>query len=301
MVIIYIQIGLCLGFLYTKMTDQGYKQNESTGIKVYHEFFYMPMESGGKLTKGENRDAFYTSSHKVLFDSAGNILEDLWYDKDLVKTGTTYRYDGSGRLLLEKYFSDAKLFRTTEYKWDKNGNKIEERSFHSDDKRNMKTVFLNDKHGNCVEKIWYKYDGAIQSKATLMYDGNKNRIEQRNYKSSGELEGFYTFKYDDSGNLIEERNHDAQKQLIYTHVYQYDTKDRKIKELGFLEPNHVLDYSTTFFYDISGNILKEIASGNRDYKMEYRYEYDQRNNWTKKIEYRNNDPELIVERTIEYF
>jgi hypothetical protein len=299
--IIYMQIGLCFIFSNTKMSGLENEQDKLTGIRFYHEFFYMPIESDGKLNKGENRDDFYNSSHKILFDSAGNILEDLWYSMDLIKRRTTYGYDGSGNLIFEKSFVDNNLFRTTEYKWDKNGNKIEERTFHADDKQNTNTVFLNDKQGNCIESTWYKYDGTLISKEKLTYDENKNRIEKRNYKSSGEQERFYIFKYDNSGNKIEERNHDAQGQLIYRHVYKYDKKGRKIDELGFLEPNQVLDYSTTIFYDIHGNISKEINSGNRNYQMEFRYEYDRRNNWIRKIEYRNNEPELILERTIEYF
>lgn len=301
--IAYVQIGfLCLVFSCTKIARHEYEADQSKKrIKFYHEFFYLPIDSGGQLKKGEHRDPFYNSSHQVTFDTAENVSEDIWYHHhDIVKSRTTYVHDAGGNLVEEKYFVETKLFRTTEYKWDNNGHKIETSTFHPDEKQNTKFIFSNDKHGNCIESAWYKFDGTLSFTQKFKYDENNHKIEQRDFKSTGELGRLFVFKYDNSGNLIEEENYDGEDQFVYRHVYKYD-KSTKIEEYGFWEPNRVVDYSTQYSIDEFGNITKEFNTGSRNYLMEYKYEYDRNNNWVKKVEYRNGEPELIVEREIAYF
>jgi len=57
------------------------------------------------------------------------------------------------------------------------------------------------------------------------------------------------------------------------------------------------------FNDKGNKIEKNIykSDGSLDYKETYKYEYDEKYNWIKKIEYKNGIPEFIFEREIEYY
>ena len=65
-----------------------------------------------------------------------------------------------------------------------------------------------------------------------------------------------------------------------------------------------LDYKYTFSLDDKGSIVESnifISDGSLDYKSSDKYQLDENNNWIKRIEYNNEIPKYITERTIEYY
>jgi len=65
--------------------------------------------------------------------------------------------------------------------------------------------------------------------------------------------------------------------------------------------NNILS-SETYGYDEHGNINKEtVRDNNSEYDYVYSYEYDNYNNWTKKIAIRNGVTTDIIEREIHYY
>lgn len=57
-------------------------------------------------------------------------------------------------------------------------------------------------------------------------------------------------------------------------------------------------------YDDKGNNIEFNflnSDGSLDTKLTYHYDYDTENNWIEQIKYKNNIPQEIIERTIEYY
>ena len=87
----------------------------------------------------------------------------------------------------------------------------------------------------------------------------------------------YTYKYGDNGNQIEQNLFNPDGSLSLKHTYKYDDNGNQT------ESN---DYN---------------SDGNLSLKYIYKYEYDKAGNWIKKTSIRNNKPDSITERVIEYF
>ena len=136
------------------------------------------------------------------------------------------------------------------------------------------------------------------SKETYKYDDKGNLIEWYYYELHDGLAA--TYKYDAKGNLIEE--------ISYSHAgvgnttYKYDAKGNKIEENSYFIG--LLDRKYTMKYDAKGNLIEGNsyeADGSLDYKYTFKYEFDEKGNWIKRITFKNQIPESIEEREFEYY
>jgi len=84
-------------------------------------------------------------------------------------------------------------------------------------------------------------------------------------------------KYDDKGNKIEENNYKSDGSLGSKYTYKYDDKGNKIEENNY------------------------NSDGSLDYKYTYKYNYNEKNNWIERLELKNDIPQYILEREIEYY
>lgn len=118
----------------------------------------------------------------------------------------------------------------------------------------------------------FSYDNAY-----VLYNEQGNIVERNGYNADGSLEYKLTYQYDNKGNIVEENWYDPYVSLDSKWTYQYDNKGNKVEENGY------------------------NADGSLDFKSTYQYEYDSKDNWTQKKEYKNNKPNEITERKIEYY
>jgi len=118
----------------------------------------------------------------------------------------------------------------------------------------------------------------------------------KNYNEKGNLNETYFFyntqpnlnckseyKYNEKGNKIKysiyDLNADLRKQEIY------DEKGNKLKELVFPSKN-IISHEITYKYDNYNNIIDKINICVMDNKIivsSYKYEYDVKGNWIKKL------------------
>ncbi len=115
--------------------------------------------------------------------------------KSVIKTKCDYT-DIFGEYVKENCFTSDL------YKYDQNGNKIEESKYNSVGTLDEKNLYKYDQNGNKIE--WSKYsDGTLDWKYLYKYDQNGNNIERSKYNSDGTLYSKELYKYDSNGNEIE--------------------------------------------------------------------------------------------------
>ena len=64
-----------------------------------------------------------------------------------------------------------------------------------------------------------------------------------------------------------------------------------------------MQYWYIFEYDKFGNELNATSYDENDResdKLSYTYIYDEENNWIEKVEFKNDNPKIIVQREIQY-
>lgn len=149
--------------------------------------------------------------------------------------------------------------------------------------------------GNIIESNEYNSDGSLNFKRTYEYDDKGNKIKSNEYKSDGSLGYKSISKYDNKGNLIEGNVCKLDGIQDYRWTLKYDDKGNLIKKeyYGLHRP---LKNNTGQWIAKRGPWKITLKSSST-----FKYEFDNKGNWIKRIDFYNNIPEHIIEREIEYF
>lgn len=159
-----------------------------------------------------------------------------------------------------------------------------------------KVTFKYSDKENKIEENDYDSIGNLLRKEIYIYYTNENKIQEWEYDSNGNLNGRFTYKYDDKGNVFEFYSYKDNGALNWKNTYRYDDKGYKIEE-------NLDSDKYTFMNDDKGNEIetKLFKSDGRITKYTFKYSYDKKSNWIKKITYKDDKLYLITEREIEYF
>lgn len=183
----------------------------------------------------------------------------------------------SGEILkgkIEKYDFEH---RDTYIIFNNKGNGIEENAYNADGSFAYKWTCKYDNKGNQIETNDYDSDGKFYKKWIIKYKYKWNKIETNVYNSDGSFSHKWILKYDYKGNQIEQNNYRSDGSLVRKWVSKYDDKGNQIEENAY------------------------NSDGSLGVNCNYEYEYDEKNNWIKKIIFENKIPEYILERKIEYY
>ncbi|MCX4298476.1 MAG: hypothetical protein OSJ73_15820 [Lachnospiraceae bacterium] len=215
---------------------------------------------------------------------------------DEERTGSLYTYNRLGWLMESRIpvsMQDNEIqYRLTKYKYDKAGNRIQERRFCE--------YQTKDSEGGIVHTINYTYDaddrliqvsdctGAV---IEYRYDANNRRIfEKRRINDSAEQ--IFRYHYDAGGRLIElnrtadkegcgrgsvsvkyeyDKNGNNTKMMLPTGtqiIREYDVADRLILE-RHIDKNCGIDNTTQFAYDKAGNLVSITDNQGRSTRIDY--------------------------------
>jgi len=172
----------------------------------------------GKINKKSK-----TKVNSTLYNTKGNIIYKDAYDRSngSILQNFTYKYDDEGNKIEEiRYYTDDLFIKTT-YKYDAVGNKIEEVRYNTDSSISGKLISKYDAGGNKIEEVGYNPDGSIYIKSTLKYNAESKVIEEVRYYADGSICGKLTSKYDEEGNIIEEVRHNSVGKPIILTEYIY--------------------------------------------------------------------------------
>lgn len=194
-------------------------------VKTIEETRYDVVEKFGELQKGSIRiKATYE------YDENGNLNEQISSISNRAY-GTTYtnKYNEKGNLIGKNIVSDA-LGRSGckfTYKYDENGNRIEEVFYDSTGRLYYETTSKFDEKGNQIEYVFFNPRENWKNKETYEYDKKGNQIGGNYYDSSGRLTNKITYKYDEKGNQIEFRYCNSDGKLKNKYTYKYNDFDKE--------------------------------------------------------------------------
>lgn len=177
---------------------------------VRSTYFYADKENkievAGQVTNGDN----VTLSRSVsTFDSNGNEVEARYSDDSGIETFVLY-----------------------EYRYDDAANIIEVSAINSATKPYHRVAYRYDLNGDVVEESLYGHDEALYDRTVFVYERRKKTTERRwIYKAdNGLLYGLVT-SFDDRGNVVEVARYDEREALLAktSHCLDYDVVGNWIK------------------------------------------------------------------------
>jgi len=282
-------------------------------VKTRRALFYPGI--GEKIYDFENGNLIsekYFENNTLLFgknlkyDNRGNLIESSKYsnNKNLKRKAgkpvfiKTYQYDSLG--LLTAYTMDnisGKIFHKWVYKYDNNGNKIEE--------------------GSCENYKGIKFPIECNYKALLGYEYDaKNQLIKKFGIAKWLPHNTDTYyQYNENGNVIEAKGYYITNVTVlgYHYIYQYDEYGNRIREeektgnylkIGFDNYKYLI-----MRYDMHQNLVqKEYYNANNIQikVIRFNYSYDEFGNWIKREKYEGKTEFELLKtevdvRTIEYF
>lgn len=305
-----------------------YTNSNSTDTIAY---IFNIQGSPTKIIKTSKALLYQGNSSKIYDFENGNLISEKYYENNTLLFGTNLKYDNLGRLIESSEYSNNKnlkrkagkpsfietyqynslgqltaytmdnisrgVFHKWVYKYDNNGNKIEE--------------------GSCENYKGIKYSIDCNYKALLGYEYNaKNQLTKKFGIAKWSPHNTDTYyQYDDYGNVIDVKGYYISNDTIlgYHYVYQYDEHGNQIMEeqkAGSYRSIETDNYKyTRTQYDDYHNITQQeyLTSQNKLLKIvRFIYTYDSVGNWIKKEKFEGKtEHELskieVDDRTIEYF
>lgn len=272
----------------------------------------------------------------VIFNKNGDVIEIQYYNSegDLIERNEII-YDDLGKRKEENTYNVKLDFLANKrvFIFGDNGNIVEKNEYYSDGSLTEKKVYLYDKQNNikCIKT--FDSDLNLKDSSDYKYDNKGNILEKKLYgifenttwytNQLGEkIENTYrreyrknkVFKTDKLGNIIEYSELDEDSTLSSRAVSIENKKEKTVEKLFFaldlFGKEEIQTRKQIFTFDDKGNIIKVHNYENKPYYctecvvenvITYKYDFDNKDNWIKRIEYSDGKPEKIVIREIEYF
>lgn len=239
------------------------------------------------------------------YNDKGKITSYAQYNKfGILEDNDTYFYDIKGHLIKVRYEEYGKLKSISIIKYDNSGSLLEVLSLTGDSIKTHRTTYKKSPDGKLIEK------SCVNTTAdTLVYktvdelDANGNTLVTKVYNKENNLVRIWRSQYDQMNNTTIYEEFDANDKLISKVTYDYSYYPDKTIKTDIIYTNGVITGKD--FFDVYGNSTKAIAySGDKSNditsKDVYKYEYDPKGNWTKKVEYENGEVSTSEVRKIEY-
>ena len=151
------------------------------------------------------------------------------------------------------------------------------------------------------------YDEEGNLTGVLKSDEEHFPKEVNIYDASGELIEKSKYTYNDEKLLVEEQTYDEKGTLIRKEVHEYisDLLSRKTiseRKVYYSSYGDMYEIEKSYKYNDNKDVTEqEVTKRGNVTTYTFEYEYDDKNNWIKRIQYRNNKPKAIVEREIVYY
>ncbi len=208
-----------------------------------------------------------------------------------------------GNLLEENFNNLDGAGRDIAYKYDDNGNLIEECIYTVNGKFDSKSRYDYDTNGKIIEKKDYDARNILKDVVVYKCDDNGNIIEESfdNFKGEGRK---ITYKYNGNGDLVERIDYGQVGTLIFKTIFMYD-ENRNIREENRFDFYERCVSRSQYVHNIKGNIVEEYiyADNGKDISKDaYKYDgFDKFGNWAMKVWYVDNELITITKRVIDYY
>lgn len=230
------------------------------------------------------------------------------------KSVVTYNHQGRIQMVIN-YNIFGNISSKTICSYDKYGNLITLKRLDSQGAiRYLKTFDYKYLMGKSLVTIVFEKDDYSTTKEERQYD-DKDRILSKELIFDDSDKVHTAYSYSDDGKLIEERSLEScfRDSLV---KYIYDNQHRTTIKRSFFKDNgecvESFNYSTNEYEVVNkeggdiietekykNGLIQKLVDG-KDY-FSYKYVYDDKGNWVKATEYKNNVPTYVKERTIVYY
>jgi len=190
-----------------------------------------------------------------VFDSAGNIFEDIKYDpEDKTPAKRFYRYDEQGRLSDEEsIYQGVGLFHKVSYKYDEQGRLVEEITSSPESKLTQSTKYEYDEAGRVLNEESYQA-GAVPSLVEKFYD-EAGKLVQENFYEGSAVNGKCCYRYNDAGKIIEEKSYDDINGPVSEKISHFYNDKGLLKESHTSNSNGEVYLKTLYRYDEKGYLI----------------------------------------------
>ena len=177
--------------------------------------------SGNRIDEQEYRYGAFFNKYIQRFNNTGNRKINTKYNPD---NNHQSKYSNMGNTVTNTL--DDSFYSKEIYKYNKNGDIIEWKSYKSNGSLFSKYLYKYDKNRNMIEDIFYGVDGLIKWKNIYNYDKN-GKIKKKTVYKYNNLYSQYTFEYDIKGNMTAEACYlikEGEEKLVLAWFNEYEYK-----------------------------------------------------------------------------
>lgn len=293
-------------------------------MKTLTTIFILHFFVTGLFCNAQNFNTKKTDVQELgLLGKVKQLKQDMFIAQDKfgeIIQGKRFKGTGQVNLFLTKFDDNGKIVesilyseegaQTSKVKTKFNGNLIEYICYSANDSLVGKIIGKYDSKRNIVETNSYQPDGRIVVRSNFKYDENSNKIEEISEQIDNGFKQRTSNKFDIKGNIIDSKTesylkNDSRGWFCISHeTKKYDIKGNNIEIVIIDCVNGAMNRKTIQKFDDKGNIIEGSnynVDGGLMYKYIYKFDYDKKGNWIKKIDYENEIPKYITIRQIEYY
>jgi|GEM_PF-3679431 len=249
------------------------------------------------------------------FNENGKIIKDYYYNsKDTTWEISNHKIYNDKGLLIENNGS----YDSFSYKYDDNGNEIEEYQVKEDGTPYLKTIRTFDKKGNIISKDYDYFKDKSNFKWVMSYNNKNNILESKYYNYNGELDRHYIYKYKNDTILmsVHKINPNGTKKITSKRTFEETSEYTIEKFIEYFEEDKKegeIYTSRIKVYDKDNNLVKEEffdcaesqlpnfsfsgGGGNYDERVVKNYKDNKlvRKKIFRTMYYQNKEQELLIE------
>lgn len=255
-----------------------YKEFYANG-KVSKEYAYT-YDDKNRLKERNETDHYGVGSYtnyELMYDTNDSIIRVKITDKQYSRVDVIERNEAHYPITKKIIINDT-IYSTFQLVYDANNNVIKESEFGYKNQpvRFIKRTF-NKQNLKLKEEVeQYTNTDTISFANTFAYDSNQNLSLAKYNIERDTIYMEVKNSYHDNGKL---------KQTVHT---PYGNRDILIMSQKFDENGELIEYA-------------RIADDSRKGTWTHEYLYDNQNNWTQKIDYKDGSPLKMTKRTITYY
>lgn len=290
------------------------KENLKNKVKSYTQHGYKALLDLGKIKKGKKQYR-NTANYRTVFNKNGDVLEREFYSSDSTSS-RIIKNKYNNDVLIEAYsYYSRKLVKKTSYKYDQKKNIIETKIYKPTEELLFRYIYQYDNARNKTESHWYDQEGNLLEHENYTYNKKGALVENKKYNDEYLKQKFiYQYKNGRKYETTEFYKEDTSLNKKKVSVYN---KNNKIVEKYTYLPEDVLTSIRIYSYNENNDIIKvkihtsdgmigfDTEESRQQIEFEtiytYKYQYDEKGNWIKVIQYENKMPKKIIERHFEYY
>jgi antitoxin component YwqK of YwqJK toxin-antitoxin module len=186
------------------------------------EVFKFKYDESGNLIENTTGSQDFIQIKKMHSYKNGKIQEIKNYELEKLKNSVVYKYDSDGNLVEELKVDDKnKIYSRIDRKYDNDGNLLSEASSEVNPS-NIKATVCYYKKGKPDEIKVYDVSGKFFTWVKYQYDASSNLIEYIHLFENGGVHFKHVFK---NNLIVEEFHNDEKGNLKYKIIYDYECWD----------------------------------------------------------------------------